>query len=245
MPPLCPGDGPAAGRDASLTARVNARPPVGCSCRSAVSAGLPAPRFAARVAAGQDSPHDLEGIGSWPSRCPSTPTPTSCSRATRWRCSSACCSTSRSRWRRPSPARVTWCAGSAMSRPRRNWPSSARSSWRPSSASGQRCTATRRRWRPGCRRCASCWWTPTAATRPRSGRAPGPAVSCWHGSARCPASGRTRRGSSWRCSASSTGCSRKAGGRRPATSAGRAATAPSPTSWTRPRWRRSALTSRA
>ncbi len=36
-----------------------------------------------------------------------------------------------------------------------------------------------------------------------------PAPSCWRGSASCPGSARTRRRSSWPCSASSTACGRR------------------------------------
>ena len=79
----------------------------------------------ARHAALGPCSHDRATRGPAGSDCPAspspaTPRPTSSSPTTRWRCSSACCSTSRSRWSGRSPARSSsasaWAAGSTPPR---------------------------------------------------------------------------------------------------------------------------------
>ena len=83
-------------------------------------------------------------------------------------------------------------AGSAMSRPRRNWPTSTPTRWPPCSASGPPCTVTRGPWRPGPRTWPGSSWTATTGTRPGSGPARRPAQELVRRIAELPGFGATK-----------------------------------------------------
>ena len=112
------------------------------------------------------------------------------SRTTRWPCSSAWSSTSRSRWSGPSGARPSCAARSGRALDagpdRRHGP---RAPGRASSP-GRRSTATRARWPAGSRRCAGWSSRSTGATPSRiwTRRCRTPRT-CWRGSRPCPGFG--------------------------------------------------------